>query len=219
MAKQPNRLCPAFITFIMFWIIFAPISISLWILTFPFKICIRRPKKEIEIVVEITEPLSGGPPKDEILLIPGFPDCVRLWDKQVEALSADGYRCIAVTIPNYGKENNSGHWGYTFDQITTMLANVILKHSHKKKVSLLLHDFGSFYGMNLAMDRPELVSRIATLDIGGHFDSAPGYKLFSWSYQIFFAMLFLMGDPVGGWMFRFLMKKSVKHRDIKEIRP
>jgi pimeloyl-ACP methyl ester carboxylesterase len=215
---QPNRLCPAIITFIIFWVISGPISISLYVLTFPFKLCIRRSKKQIDIVVEITEPKNGGSPKDEILLIPGFPDCVRLWDKQVEALSADGYRCIAVTMPNYGKEENSGHWGYTFDQLTQMLSEVILKHSHKKKVTLLVHDFGVFYGMNLATDRPELVSRIAALDIGGSFDSAIGYKVFSWSYQLFFAMMFVMGDPVGSWMLRFFLKKSLVHRDIKEVR-
>lgn len=63
-----------------------------------------------------------------------------------------------------------------------MLSKVILKHSRKKKVSLLIHDWGSMYGMNLAMDRPELVTRIASLDIGGEMDAGLGYKVFSMSY-------------------------------------
>ena len=63
-----------------------------------------------------------------------------------------------------------------------MLSDVIEKHSQKKKVSLLIHDFGSINGMNLAMDRPDLVTRIATLDIAGQFDSSAGWKIYSWSY-------------------------------------
>lgn len=100
-------------------------------------------------------------------MIHGFPDSVRMWDSQVAALTAEGYRCIAVTIPNYGAQENSGHWGYTFDQLTKMLSEVIEKNSKQKKVTLLIHDWGSLYGMNLATDRPDLVKRIATLDIGG----------------------------------------------------
>jgi pimeloyl-ACP methyl ester carboxylesterase len=67
--------------------------------------------------------------KDEILLIHGYPDCARMWDKQVAFLSSNGYRCINLTLPNYGKEENRGSWGYSFPEISDMLAEVVEKHS------------------------------------------------------------------------------------------
>ena len=35
---------------------------------------------------------------------------------------------------------------------------------------------------------------------------------------MFYAMLFIMGDPVGGSFMRFLNGSTLKHRDIKEVR-
>ena len=63
-----------------------------------------------------------------------------------------------------------------------MLCDVIEKHSNNKKVTLMVHNWGSYYGMNLAMDKPELVTRIATLDIRGHSDPSMGYRLFEFTY-------------------------------------
>lgn len=129
--------------------------------------------------VEVTEP--EGLEKDEILLIHGFPDSARLWDKQVECLSKEGYRCINVTLPNFGIQENRAHWGYSFPQIHAMLTQTIEKHSKGGKVTLLTHDFGSTYGMDLQSKRPDLVRRIATIDNAGHMELSRTQRLYHWS--------------------------------------
>ena len=80
-----NSLCGGLCLFFIFWIILAPFVIIFYILTLPFKCCIKRPKPDIEMAVEITE--AKGEMVDEILLIHGFPDDVRMWDKTVPALA------------------------------------------------------------------------------------------------------------------------------------
>ena len=155
---------------------------------------------------------------DEILLIHGFPDDVRMWDKTVPALADQGYRCIAVTVPNYGKEHHGGHWGYSFDQLNEMFCKVIQEHSKKKKVTLLQHDWGSKNGFHLAMSHPDLITRIAALDVAAEMPSGAGFKIFAWSYQFFNCMLFLMGEPLGTSMLRSMVKGEVTHRPMEEVR-
>lgn len=184
--------------FANFWFLLAPVATALFFTTLPLKLFRSRSKKPSKIEVEITE-AKGSREKDEILLIHGYPDCARMWDKQVEFLSANGYRCINLTLPNFGKEENRGSWGYSFPQINEMLAEVVEKHSKQKKVSLLIHDWGSAYGFNLTMHRPDLVKRIAALDVGGHLEITGPFVIFLLSYQMFLVLLFLFGDPVGTW--------------------
>jgi len=59
----------------------------------------RKSPENLEIEVTIDE----GPanPKDEILMIHGFPDSADMWKHQIEAFKKE-YRCIAVTLPNFG---------------------------------------------------------------------------------------------------------------------
>jgi pimeloyl-ACP methyl ester carboxylesterase len=45
-------------------------------------------------------------------------------------------------------------------------SEIIEKQSSQKKVTLLQHDWGSMYGYLVARDRPDLVSRIASIDVG-----------------------------------------------------
>lgn len=40
-----------------------------------------------------------------------------------------------------------------------------------------------------------------------------------WNYQLFFALLFMLGEPVGGWVLRTILKDLYRHRDINEIGP
>lgn len=61
------------------------------------------------------------PPKDELFFIHGFPDSGTLWNKQVEFLKKE-YRCIVVTLPNFGTEANPSSWGLDFHELIPMLA-------------------------------------------------------------------------------------------------
>jgi pimeloyl-ACP methyl ester carboxylesterase len=105
---------------------------------------------------------SGG----TILFIQGWPDDASLWDEAVGALR-DRYRCVRVTLPNFGGDR-SVRWGFSTEEILEALAELLCAISEGQKVSLVLHDWGCYWGHALHNRYPELVSRVASLDIAPH---------------------------------------------------
>ena len=81
--------CIAFQLFAVCWLVMAPFTLTLWFITLPKRLLSRmvfgkakdEPKEANEITVKITEPKGVSQPKDEILLIHGFPDSGEMWDK------------------------------------------------------------------------------------------------------------------------------------------
>ena len=71
-------------------------------------------------------------------------------------------------------------------------------------MTLIQHDWGSAFGYYLRHDRPDLVHRIVSLDIGGDLDLSFTFKLFSLSYTFFFCLMFALGEPVASFMTLFM---------------
>ena len=92
----------------------------------------------------------------------------------------------------------------TFKELSDGLAKVVEKHSIKKKVTLVIHDWGAPIGFWFRRDRPDLVSRIATLDIGGESNLSATSMIFGLSYQLLFCLLFALGDPISTLGLRFV---------------
>jgi hypothetical protein len=69
------------------------------------------------------------------------------------------------------------------------------------------------------MRRPDLVKRIAALDVGGHIDLSGPFLIFLLSYQMFLVLMFVFGDPVGTWMHQKVLPFlfGIKHRDGSEL--
>lgn len=127
--------CVIVCLFIFFWLFWFPIALVVYILYLPIKLvrccfgCEPAPKPpEIEVVVTESEQAE---PKDELFFIHGYPDNGEVWDKQVEVMKKE-YRCIVVTLPNFGKENNPRSWGVEIGELVRMLYTQIEKHSKKK---------------------------------------------------------------------------------------
>lgn len=135
---------------------------------------------EPELEVEIFESESQEP-KDELFFIHGYADNGKVWSKQVEFFKKE-YRCIVVTLPNFGKQDNPYSWGLTLPEVVDRLSKAVEEHSKKKQVTLIIHDWGSLFGFYLQGERPDLVSRIATLDIGGMVDNTCSSRIFYWVY-------------------------------------
>ena len=122
-------------------------------------------------------------------------------------------------MPNYGKDDHNGKsWGYGHLKLSHLLAKVVEDHSKQKKVTLFIHDWGSYYGFHLMAHRPELVSRIITLDIGGYSGFGFWHNASIFFYQLFVTECFFLGDPVGTWFVRFAFGKSAAHRPTNELR-
>ena len=108
----------------------------------------------IDVVVE-----GSGPP---VVMVHGWPDTLRLWDGQVAALR-ERYRCVRFTLPGFDIAGDGR--AYSLDEVVDTIRQVIEQAAGGKAI-LLLHDWGCFYGYQLAVRHPELVERIVGVDIG-----------------------------------------------------
>ena len=124
------------------WWVVAPLAITSSIIYLPFKLTGRllfgkgkpEPKEAFEIELKIHECEN---PKDEILMIHGYPDCGKMWDAQVEALKSE-YRCLVVTLPFFSnKYKMTTSWGVDIPDLVKGLAKIVETKSNKKKVTLL----------------------------------------------------------------------------------
>lgn len=109
---------------------------------------------------------AGNPDGPTLVFIHGWPDNASLWRKQTEALGGR-FRCVLITLPNFGeKPVRAG--GFDFPKLVDRLAATIRQVQDSGKVGLVTHDWGAYLGYMLEKKHPDLVSKMAALDIGGH---------------------------------------------------
>jgi len=148
--------------------------------------------------------IEGKPDGPTLVFIHGWPDNASLWRKQVEALSGN-FRCVLVTLPNFGVEAVQAG-GFDFPALVGQLAATIKQVQPDGKVSLVTHDWGAYIGYLLEKTHPEMIVKMAALDIGGHIEPA-GLKsaLMIMGYQWSLIACWLVGGlipPLGGLMSR-----------------
>jgi pimeloyl-ACP methyl ester carboxylesterase len=107
--------------------------------------------------------LVEGVGRESIVMVHGWPDTHRLWDRQVEALRAT-YRCVRFTLPGF--EIGAAHSAHSLDQIVDFIRRVVEQACAGEPVTLLLHDWGCFFGYRFASRHPLLVRRIVAVDVG-----------------------------------------------------
>ena len=152
----------------------------------------------IEYVIE------GKPDGPTLVFIHGWPDNASIWRKQVEELG-NNYRCVLLTLPNYGEKAEKAG-GYDFPQLLEQLVATLRKVQPEGRVGLITHDWGAYLGYLLEQSHPELIDRMAALDIGGHVQPA-GLKepLMIMGYQWALVLSWLVGGlipPLGKIMTR-----------------
>jgi pimeloyl-ACP methyl ester carboxylesterase len=139
---------------------------------------------------------------ETLFFIQGWPDDASLWDGAVAKLGGR-YRCVRVNLPNYA-DAPSARWGYSTDQIVEALAQCIRTASPGAPVTLIIHDWGAYWGYILHHRHPELVKRVVGLDIAPHYKPGPAAVLGIIAYQGWLASAFFLGGPLGDWMTRSL---------------
>ena len=112
--------------------------------------------------------ITGNAGEPTLVFVHGWPDDARLWRKQVAAL-APGFRCVTLTLPNFGARTVKAG-GYDFPELVEQLANTIRDVHPDGPVGLVTHDWGAYIGYMLEKEHPDLVGRMAALDIGGHLE-------------------------------------------------
>lgn len=156
----------------------------------------------VEVMVE------GAGPK-AIVMIHGWPDTHRLWDAQVTALK-DHYRCVRFTLPGF--DLSQPKRAYSLDEVVETIRRVAAEACPGEQVSLLLHDWGCFFGYQFAMRHPQLVERVIGVDIGDAGSrrhraelGAKGMLMVA-AYQMWLALAWRIGGGIGNAMSRWMAR-------------
>jgi pimeloyl-ACP methyl ester carboxylesterase len=170
--------------------------------------------------VDGVEVIAEGAGPKAIVMIHGWPDTRRLWDGQVEALKAR-YRCLRFTLPGFDLSQPGR--AYALDEVVGTIRRIVGQACPGERVTLLLHDWGCFYGYQFAARHPELVERVIGVDIGdagsrGH-RAELGAKgmLMVMAYQVWLALAWRIGGGLGDAMARGMARLLRCPTDPKTI--
>lgn len=167
----------------------------------------------VEVIVEGEGPRA-------IVMIHGWPDTHRLWDAQVAALK-DRYRCVRFTLPGFDLSQPGR--AYSLDEVIETIRRAVAEACPGGRSTLLLHDWGCFFGYQFAMRHPEMVERVVGVDIGDagsrHNRTELGAKgLFMvMAYQMWLALAWRIGGSIGNAMARWMARALRCPTDPKSI--
>ena len=100
-----------------------------------------------------------------VVLIHGFPDYWATWKPLMKTLNAAGYRTAALDLRGYNlSDKPQGEAAYAMPNLVGDVAAVIRAEGRPNAV-VVGHDWGAAIAWNVAMTRPELVSRLVILSV------------------------------------------------------
>ena len=175
-----------------------------------------------------TPPAQGREQLGTLVFVHGWPDSASLWDGQVERLSREGYRCVCVTLPGFGTSalDRAHRFGYTFVEIADALARLIREEiatGEDQQVTLVVHDWGSYFGFFAQNLYPTLVRAVVAMDVGPPlFGRAPPWRtmpvivlagliyqywlILAWAIALF--VPFGLGRPLGDALARLVARST-----------
>jgi epoxide hydrolase 4 len=99
-----------------------------------------------------------------VVLAHGFPEFWYSWRRQIPALVAAGFRVVALDLRGYNESAKPA--GVEAYKLTTVAADIAALIEHLGAPCVLVgHDWGGFASWVVAMTRPELIRRLAILNI------------------------------------------------------
>lgn len=152
------------------------------------------------MTLRLTPIIEGNENGETIVFVHGWPDSAALWDDVVAALKGE-YRCVRVTMPNFDGARTT-RWGHGTAEIVDALVAVIREAGFGKPVTLVLHDWGCYWGHAAHHRAPELVARVAGLDVSPHYKATLGAVLGIVAYQGWLLTAFGIDGSFGDWMTR-----------------
>jgi haloalkane dehalogenase len=106
---------------------------------------------------------DGEETSDPVLLVHGFPESSRMWEPLMNALSAQGRRCIAPDLYCLGDSDDPGP--ATFERNLEALG-ALHDELGLGQAAIVVHDWGGFIGLAWACENPDLVSALVISDCG-----------------------------------------------------
>ena len=113
------------------------------------------------ITLHVVE-LGDGP---AVLFCHGFPDTWRGWRRQMECISAAGYRAISIDMRGYGESSapEDPSLYTTFHTVGDLVS--LLDALKLQSVTIVGHDFGASVAWNAAMMRPDRFHAVFGLSV------------------------------------------------------
>ncbi|MGV9680549.1 alpha/beta fold hydrolase [Nocardia sp. NPDC003482] len=128
-----------------------------------------------------------------ILLLHGHPRTSATWHRVAPQLVSRGYTVVCPDLRGYGQSRGpaftADHAGYTKRAMAADMAAVMHTLGHTR-FALAGHDRGSYVALRLALDHPDLVSRVALMDclpISEHLARISTDFATRWWHWFFFA--------------------------------
>jgi pimeloyl-ACP methyl ester carboxylesterase len=105
---------------------------------------------------------TDGPP---LLLLHGFPEFGRGWDKQIEPLAKAGYRVIVPDQRGYNlSDKPRGVRAYGVDRLVADVLGLVETLGYQK-FNLVGHDWGAVVAWALALWHPDRLSKLVILNV------------------------------------------------------
>lgn len=136
-----------------------------------------------------------------VVMLHGWPDTPELWDNTVAHLR-DGYRCVRFALPGF--DLSQPPRPVSVHEMCGLMGAVVDAVSPTEPVTLLLHDWGCFFGYEYAARNTHRVARVVGVDIG---DTNSGAYLKSLKfkekrmlagYQLWLALAWKLGRVLPG---------------------
>ncbi len=100
-----------------------------------------------------------------VILLHGFPEAWFSWRHQIPALAAAGYRVLAPDMRGYNlSDKPKGIDAYRIERLVEDVAGLI-HWAGAEKATVIGHDWGGNVAWYFAMRRPELLDRLAILNV------------------------------------------------------
>ncbi|HEY8302965.1 MAG TPA: alpha/beta hydrolase [Solirubrobacteraceae bacterium] len=125
-----------------------------------------------------------------VVLLHGFPEFWYSWRRQIPALAAAGYRVVAPDMRGYGLSDKPKGWrSYETGLLADDIAGLI-RALGEENAYLAGHDWGAAVAYAVAMGHPEVVRRLAILNVPHPARMLEGFRTLkqlrkSW-YMFFF---------------------------------
>jgi pimeloyl-ACP methyl ester carboxylesterase len=99
-----------------------------------------------------------------VILLHGFPEFSYSWRRQLPVLAAAGYHAVAPDLRGYGASDRpSSVRDYRLRYLIADVAGLIIALG-AERAAIVGHDWGGVIAWKLAMQRPDLVERLAILN-------------------------------------------------------
>ena len=131
--------------------------------------------EELFVSYEVRGPADGRP----VLLLHGWPDDIRTWDKVAAALASGGYRTIAPYLRGFGPTRFRKESTPRTGQPVALARDAVqfLDALGIERAIVIGHDWGGRIGYILGALWPERVERLVALSVGYETNVKPGSQV------------------------------------------